>query len=156
MPRKGPALRRELTPDPVYRSVLVTQLIIKILQRGKRSTAEGIVYEALATVETKTGSDPISALKNALENVKPQLEVKSRRVGGATYQVPVEVKSKRAQALAIRWLVDSARKRKDKHMSDKIFNELYDAYEKKGAAVKKREDVHKMAESNKAFAHFRW
>ena len=110
----------------------------------------------MRVVETKTGSEPVGVLKDALESIRPQLEVRSRRVGGATYQVPVEVKSKRAQALAIRWLVDSARKRKDKHMSDKIFNELYDAYEKKGSAVKKREDVHKMAESNKAFAHFRW
>ena len=123
---------------------------------GKRSTAEKIVYGAFEVIHKKVGSEPIKVFHEALENVQPQLEVRSRRVGGATYQVPVEVKNKRAQALAIRWLVDSARKRKDKNMSDRIFNELYDAYEKKGAAVKKREDVHKMAESNKAFAHFRW
>ena len=123
---------------------------------GKRSTEEKILYDALDIIKKKNNEDPLKVFNNAVSNVKPNLECRSRRVGGATYQVPVEVKSKRAQALAIRWLVDSARKRKDKHMSDKIFNELYDAYEKKGAAVKKREDVHKMAESNKAFAHFRW
>ena len=123
---------------------------------GKKSTSERIVYGAFDLVSKKTDKTPIDFFHEALNNVKPALEVRSRRVGGATYQVPVEVKSKRAQALAIRWLVESARKRKDKHMADKIFNELYDAYEKKGAAVKKREDVHKMAESNKAFAHFRW
>ena len=123
---------------------------------GKRSTAEKILYDALDKIKSKNNEDPLKIFNTAISNVKPNLECRSRRVGGATYQVPVEVKSKRAQALAIRWLVDSARKRKDKHMSDKIFNELFDAYEKKGAAVKKREDVHKMAESNKAFAHFRW
>ena len=123
---------------------------------GKRSTAEKILYDALDKIKSKNNEDPLKLFNTAISNVKPNLECRSRRVGGATYQVPVEVKSKRAQALAIRWLVDSARKRKDKHMSDKIFNELFDAYEKKGAAVKKREDVHKMAESNKAFAHFRW
>ena len=128
----------------------------RIMQDGKKSVSERIVYGAFDIVFSKTNKKPIEFFHEALDNVKPNLEVRSRRVGGATYQVPVEVKSKRAQALAIRWLVDSARKRKDKHMSDKIFNELYDAYEKKGAAVKKREDVHKMAESNKAFAHFRW
>ena len=123
---------------------------------GKRSTAEKILYDALDKIKQKGNEDPIKVFNNAINNVKPNLEVRSRRVGGATYQVPGEVKSKRAQALAIRWLVESARKRKDKPMSDKIFNELYDAYEKKGAAVKKKEAVHKMAESNKAFAHFRW
>ena len=123
---------------------------------GKRSTAEKILYDALEKIKGKDNNDPLKVFNLAINNVKPHLECRSRRVGGATYQVPVEVKNKRAQALAIRWLVDSARKRKDKHMADKIFNELYDAYEKKGAAVKKREDVHKMAESNKAFAHFRW
>ena len=118
--------------------------------------AAKIVYDAIEKIKTKSKDEPINIFNEAINNIKPTVEVRSRRVGGATYQVPVEVKSKRAQALAIRWLVDSARKRKDKHMSDKIFNELFDAYEKKGAAVKKREDVHKMAESNKAFAHFRW
>ena len=123
---------------------------------GKRSTAERILYGALDKIKDTKKQDPIKTFNDAINNVKPNVECRSRRVGGATYQVPVEVKSKRAQALAIRWLVDASRKRKDKHMSDKIFNELYDAYEKKGSAVKKREDVHKMAESNKAFAHFRW
>ena len=123
---------------------------------GKKTTAEKIVYDALNKIKSKSKDEPITVFNEAINNIKPTVEVRSRRVGGATYQVPVEVKSKRAQALAIRWLVESARKRKDKHMADKIFNELYDAYEKKGAAVKKREDVHKMAESNKAFAHFRW
>ena len=123
---------------------------------GKRSTAERILYTALDKIKETKKEDPLKVFNTAISNVRPNIEVRSRRVGGATYQVPVEVKSKRAQALAIRWLVDSARKRKDKYMSDKIFSELFDAYEKKGAAVKKREDVHKMAESNKAFAHFRW
>ena len=123
---------------------------------GKRSTAEKILYDALDKIKSKNNEDPLKIFNTAISNVKPNVECRSRRVGGATYQVPVEVKTKRAQALAIRWLVDSARKRKDKNMSDRIFNELFDAYEKKGAAVKKREDVHKMAESNKAFAHFRW
>ena len=123
---------------------------------GKKNVAEKIIYEAMDKIKEKSKDEPIKVFNEAINNIKPTVEVRSRRVGGATYQVPVEVKSKRAQALAIRWLVDSARKRKDKNMSDRIFNELYDAYEKKGAAVKKREDVHKMAESNKAFAHFRW
>ena len=125
-------------------------------QEQERGIAAKIVYDAIDKIKTKTKEEPINIFNEAINNIKPTVEVRSRRVGGATYQVPVEVKSKRAQALAIRWLVESARKRKDKHMADKIFNELYDAYEKKGAAVKKREDVHKMAESNKAFAHFRW
>ena len=123
---------------------------------GKKTIAEKIVYDAIEKIKTKSKDEPITVFNQAITNIKPTVEVRSRRVGGATYQVPVEVKAKRSQALAIRWLVESARKRKDKHMADKIFNELYDAYEKKGAAVKKREDVHKMAESNKAFAHFRW
>ena len=156
MPRKGPATRRSLQPDPIYRSTLVTQLVNKILQRGKRSVAERIVYDALKTVEEKTGSDPIDTLKRAIENVRPQLEVRSRRVGGATYQVPVEVKAKRAQALALRWLMDATRKRKNKSMAEKLYAELMDASQNKGSAIKKREDTHKMAESNKAFAHFRW
>ena len=123
---------------------------------GKKYSAERIVYGAFDRIKDKSGNEPLDVFKDALEKVKPQVEVRSRRVGGATYQVPMEVRSSRSQALAIRWLIDASRKRKDKHMSDKIFNELYDAYEKKGAAVKKKEDVHKMAESNKAFAHFRW
>ena len=156
MPRKGPVPKREVIPDPKYGNVKLAKFVNNLMQRGKKSTAEKIIYSALDQVSTKSKRDPLEIFEEALDKVGPQVEVKSRRVGGATYQVPVEVKSKRAQALAIRWLVDSARKRKDKHMSDKIFNELFDAYEKKGAAVKKREDVHKMAESNKAFAHFRW
>ena len=156
MSRKRKAPVRKIYPDPRYKSVVISKFINSIMYDGKRSTAEKILYDALDKIKEKGKEDPIKVFNSAISNVKPNLEVRSRRVGGATYQVPVEVKSKRAQALAIRWLVDSARKRKDKHMSDKIFNELYDAYEKKGLAVKKREDVHKMAESNKAFAHFRW
>ena len=156
MSRKRKAPVRKIYPDPKYRSVVISKFINSIMYDGKRSTAEKILYDALDKIKQKGKEDPLKVFNNAINNVKPNLEVRSRRVGGATYQVPVEVKSKRAQALAIRWLVESARKRKDKHMADKIFNELYDAYEKKGAAVKKREDVHKMAESNKAFAHFRW
>ena len=156
MPRRRVPVKREILPDPKFGDQLLAKFINHVMESGKKSIAESIVYGALDRVQEKNGGDPLEVFNQALENIAPMVEVKSRRVGGATYQVPVEVKSKRAQALAIRWLVDSARKRKDKHMADKIFNELYDAYEKKGAAVKKREDVHKMAESNKAFAHFRW
>ena len=156
MPRKGPAPRRELMPDPVYRSVLVTQLVNKILLRGKRSLSERIVYEALDIVKDKTGSEPIATLKRAVENVKPQLEVKSRRVGGATYQVPVDVRPRRATTLAIRWLVGYSRQRREKTMALRLANEILDASNSIGAAVKRREDMHKMAESNKAFAHYRW
>ncbi len=156
MPRKGPPPRRELMPDPIYRSVLVTQFVNKVLQRGKRSVAERTVYEALDTVKDKTGSEPIATLKRAMENVKPQLEVKSRRVGGATYQVPVEVRPRRATTLAIRWLVGYARQRREKTMAQRLANELLDASNGIGSAVKRREDMHKMAESNKAFAHYRW
>jgi len=156
MSRKRKAPVRKVYPDPKFRSDLVSKFINSIMYDGKRSTAEKILYDALDKIKETNKQDPIKTFNDAISNVKPNVECRSRRVGGATYQVPVEVKSKRAQALAIRWLVDASRKRKDKHMSDKIFNELYDAYEKKGSAVKKREDVHKMAESNKAFAHFRW
>ena len=156
MSRKRKAPKKIPVIDPKYKSVIIPKLINSIMYDGKKVTAEKIVYEAIEKIKTKSKDEPITVFNDAINNVRPTVEVRSRRVGGATYQVPVEVKSKRAQALAIRWLVDSARKRKDKHMSDKIFNELYDAYEKKGSAVKKREDVHKMAESNKAFAHFRW
>ena len=156
MPRKGPAPRRELMPDPIYRSVLVTQFVNKVLQRGKRSVAERTVYEALEVVKDKTGAEPIATLKRAMENVKPQLEVKSRRVGGATYQVPVEVRPRRATTLAIRWLVGYARQRREKTMAQRLANELLDASNGIGSAVKRREDMHKMAESNKAFAHYRW
>ena len=156
MSRKRKAPVRKVYPDPKFHSEVVSKFINSIMYDGKRSTAEKILYDALDKIKSKNNEDPLKIFNSAISNVKPNLECRSRRVGGATYQVPVEVKNKRAQALAIRWLIDSARKRKDKHMSDKIFNELYDAYEKKGSAVKKREDVHKMAESNKAFAHFRW
>ena len=156
MPRKGPATRRSLQPDPIYRSTLVTQLVNKILQRGKRSVAERIVYDALKTVEEKTGSDPIDTLNRAIENVRPQLEVRSRRVGGATYQVPVEGRPRRATTLAIRWLVGFARDRRERTMADRLANELLDASNGLGATVKRREDTHKMAEANKAFAHYRW
>ena len=156
MPRKGPAPRRELNPDPVYRSLLVTQLMNKVMLRGKKSTAEKIVYDALAMIEKKTGSEPIATLKRAIENVKPPLEVRSRRVGGATYQVPVEVKPRRATTLAIRWVVDYARARREKTMAECLANELMDAANGLGASMKKRDDMQKMAESNKAFAHYRW
>jgi len=156
MPRKGPAPRRQLQPDPIYRSVLVTQIVNKVLQRGKRSTAERIVYDALATIEEKTGTDPIVTLKRAIDNVRPQLEVKSRRVGGATYQVPVEVKPNRANTLAIRWVVGYSRQRRERSMSERLANELLDASNGVGAAAKRKEDLHKMAESNRAFAHYRF
>ena len=154
--RKNAAPRRELNPDPVYDSVLVTQFVNKILQRGKRSTAERIVYEALETVTEKTGGEPISVLKRAVDNTRPQLEVRSRRVGGATYQVPVEISPQRATSLAMRWLVACARSRDGKNMQDKLANELIDAANERGEAVKKREDTHRMAEANKAFSHYRW
>ena len=156
MPRKGPAPRRELPPDPVYHSVLVTQLVNKVLQRGKRSLSERIVYTALEQVEQKSGSEPLGVLKRAIENVKPQLEVKSRRVGGATYQVPVEVRPRRATTLGIRWMVGFARQRREKTVAERLANEILDASNGLGASVKRREDMHKMAESNKAFAHYRW
>jgi small subunit ribosomal protein S7 len=156
MPRKGPPPRRELMPDPIYRSVLVTQVVNKILSRGKRTLAERIVYDSLDVVRDKTGSEPLSTLKRAVENVKPQIEVKSRRVGGATYQVPVEVRPRRANTLAIRWLVGYSRQRREKTMALRLANEILDAANGVGNAVKRREDMHKMAESNKAFAHYRW
>ena len=156
MPRKGPAPRRELMPDPIYRSVLVTQIVNKVLARGKRSVAERIVYDALEIIKDKTGSEPTATLKRGIENVKPQLEVKSRRVGGATYQVPVEVRPRRANTLAIRWVVGYSRQRREKTMAGRLANELMDASNGIGSAVKRREDMHKMAESNKAFAHYRW
>ncbi len=156
MPRNGPPARRELVPDPVYRSVIVTQLVNKILSRGKRSLAERIVYEALGIVSEKTGSEPIATLKRALDNTRPELEVKSRRVGGATYQVPVDVRPRRATTLSIRWLVTYSRQRRERTMAQRLANEILDASNGLGAAVKRREDMHKMAESNKAFAHYRW
>ena len=156
MSRKRRAPKKIPVVDPKYKSVVIPKLINSIMFDGKKMTAEKIVYDAIEKIKTKSKDEPITVFNDAINNVRPTVEVRSRRVGGATYQVPVEVKSKRSQALALRWLIDASRKRKDKKMSDKIFNELFDAYEKKGAAVKKREDVHKMAESNKAFAHFRW
>ena len=156
MPRKGPAPRRELQPDPVYRSVLVTQLINKVLLSGKKTTAERIVYSAFDIVAEKTGGDPVAAFKRAVDNVRPQLEVRSRRVGGATYQVPVEVRPRRATTLAVRWLVGYARDRRERTMAERLANEILDASNGIGASVKRREDLHKMAESNKAFAHYRW
>jgi small subunit ribosomal protein S7 len=143
-------------PDPVYNSPLVTQMVNKILLRGKRALAESIVYGALEGCREKTGSDPVVTLKRAMDNVKPTLEVKSRRVGGATYQVPVEVSAKRATTLGLRWLVNYSRARREKTMVERLMNELLDASNGLGAAVKRREDTHKMAESNKAFAHYRW
>ncbi|AUH69907.1 MULTISPECIES: 30S ribosomal protein S7 [Gordonia] len=156
MPRKGPAPKRPLISDPVYGSPLVTQLVNKILLDGKKSTAERIVYEALEQAREKTGTDPVVTLKRALDNVKPTLEVKSRRVGGATYQVPVEVKPGRANTLALRWLVTFSRQRREKTMVERLANELLDASNGLGASVKRREDTHKMAEANRAFAHYRW
>jgi small subunit ribosomal protein S7 len=139
-------------PDPIYHSVLVTQIVNKVLQRGKRSTAERIMYQACAIIEEKSGAEPLATLKRAVDNVKPQLEVKSRRVGGATYQVPVEVRPRRANTLAIRWIVGYSRQRREKTMAERLANELLDASNGVGASVKRREDMHKMAESNKAFA----
>jgi len=156
MPRKGPAPRRPLVVDPVYNSPLVTQLVNKILLDGKRSTAESIVYGALEGARDKNGTDPVVTLKRALDNIRPALEVKSRRVGGATYQVPVEVRAVRQTTLGLRWLVSYAAQRREKTMVERLMNELLDASNGLGAAVKRREDMHKMAESNKAFAHYRW
>jgi small subunit ribosomal protein S7 len=156
VPRSGPAPRRELIPDPVYHSVLVTQVVNKVLSRGKRTLAERIVYDALADVAEKAGGDPVAILKKAVENTRPELEVKSRRVGGATYQVPVEVRPRRATTLAIRWLVSFSQQRREKTAAERLSNEIRDAANGIGAAAKRREDMHKMAESNKAFAHYRW
>ncbi|MFC4590429.1 30S ribosomal protein S7 [Sphaerisporangium corydalis] len=156
MPRKGPAGRRQLVADPVFNSPLVTALINKVLLNGKRSLAQSIVYDALEGAKDKSGNDPVVTLKRALDNVKPTLEVRSRRVGGATYQVPVEVRAARSTTLALRWLVQYSRARREKTMTERLMNELLDASNGLGASVKRREDTHKMAESNKAFAHYRW
>lgn len=156
MSRKGSAPKRELKPDPVYKSLLVSQLVNKVLLSGKKSVAERIVYDALDVISEKSGGDPIAVLKRSVDQVKPQLEVRSRRVGGATYQVPVEVRPRRATTLAIRWLVEYARDRRENKMSERLANELLDASNGVGSSIKRREDLHKMAESNKAFAHFRW
>ncbi|MGF1663505.1 MAG: 30S ribosomal protein S7, partial [Kineosporiaceae bacterium] len=155
MPRKGPAPRRPLVVDPVYTSPLVTQLVNKVLVDGKKSLAERTVYGALEGCRTKNGTDPVITLKRALDNVKPTLEVRSRRVGGSTYQVPVDVRPVRSTTLALRWIVTYARSRREKTMTERLMNEILDASNGLGAAVKRREDMHKMAESNKAFAHYR-
>jgi small subunit ribosomal protein S7 len=156
MPRKGPAPKRPVVADPVHEAPVVTQLVNKILVKGKKGLAEKIVYGALAGVSTKTGQEPVEVLRKALDNVRPTLEVRSRRVGGSTYQVPVEVKPHRANTLALRWLVSYARSRREKTMTDRLTNEILDASNGLGAAVKRREDTHKMAEANQAFAHYRW
>ena len=156
MSRKKSAPKKNLIADPVYKSTIIPKLINSLMYDGKKTVAEKIVYDAIEKIKSKSKDDPLNIFNTAISNIKPALEVRSRRVGGATYQVPVEVKSKRSQALALRWLIDASRKRKDKNMADKIFNEIYDAYQNKGSAIKKKEDTHKMAESNKAFAHFRW
>ena len=156
MSRKIRAPKKIPIVDPVYKSTIIPKLINSIMYDGKKTVAEKIVYDALDKLKTKGKEEPINIFNEAINNIKPTVEVRSRRVGGATYQVPVEVKSKRSQALALRWLIDASRKRKNKKMADKIFNEIIDAYQNKGSAIKKKEDTHKMAESNKAFAHFRW
>ena len=154
--RRAPADVRKLDPDPIYQSVLVTQLINKVLLKGKKGAARRIVYTAMDTVERRTGGDPLPTLKRAIDNVRPQMEVRTRRVGGTSYQVPVEVRPRRAQTLSVRWLVEFARKRRENTMSERLANEILDAANRTGSAVKRREDIHKMAESNKAFAHYRW
>jgi small subunit ribosomal protein S7 len=156
MPRKGPAPRRDLVSDPIYHSVVVTQLVNKVMLHGKRSLAEHIVYEAMEQMAAKSGDDALAMVKRAVDNVKPPLEVKSRRVGGATYQVPVEVRPRRSTTLAIRWIVDFARARREKTMAECLAAELTDAANGLGAAVKKRDDMQKMAESNRAYAHYRY
>ena len=156
MSRKRSAPKKIQLVDPKYKSTVIPKLINSIMYDGKKTIAEKIVYDALERIKGKSKDEPLTIFTEAINNLKPTVEVRSRRVGGATYQVPVEVKHKRSQALAIRWLIEASRKRKDKKMSDRIFNEIYDAYQKKGSAIKKKEDTHKMAESNKAFAHFRW
>ena len=156
MSRKNRAPRKILLVDSKYKSTIIPKLINSIMNDGKKTIAEKIIYDAIDKIKSKSKEEPINIFNEAINNLRPTVEVRSRRVGGATYQVPVEVKSKRSHALALRWLVEASRKRKDKQMSDKIFNEIYDAYQNKGLAIKKKEDTHKMAESNKAFAHFRW
>ena len=156
MPRRGNVDKREILPDPVYNSVLVTKFINNVVRDGKKTVAERIFYGALNLMEERTGEDPVKLFKRALENARPQVEVKSRRVGGSTYQVPVEVSSQRQQSLAIRWLINYSRARHEKTMMQKLAGELLDAASNRGATVKKRDDTHRMAEANKAFAHYRW
>ena len=156
MSRKSSAPKRKFDPDYKYNSLILSKFINFVMYDGKKSVAEKIIYGALNQIKEKTKDDPIKIFNEAINNIRPNLEVRSRRVGGATYQVPVEVKTKRSQTLALRWLLEATKKRKNKSMSEKLFNELMDAYQRKGSAIKKREDTHKMAESNKAFAHYRW
>jgi small subunit ribosomal protein S7 len=156
VPRKGPAVRREIQPDPVYQNVLVTQLINKVLLDGKKTLAERTVYKALEVISERTANDPVITLKKAVENVRPLLEVRSRRVGGANYQVPVEVRAPRGTTLALRWLVNNSRARKEHSMAERLVGEIMDAANGQGVSVKRREDMHKMAEANRAFAHYRW
>ncbi|HSJ27291.1 MAG TPA: 30S ribosomal protein S7 [Acidimicrobiia bacterium] len=154
--RRAPAQKRTIAPDPVFRSVLVSQVINKVLLKGKKETARTIVYDALELIERRANQDPVNVLKRAVDNLRPQLEVRSRRVGGSSYQVPIEVSPRRSNTLAIRWLVSFARRRREPTMSARLANEILDASNNTGAAMKRKEDVHKMAESNKAFAHYRW
>jgi small subunit ribosomal protein S7 len=154
--RRAPAEVRDIDPDPIYRSVLVSQVINKVLWRGKKGAARRIVYGSMDIIEQRTGSDPLPTLKRGIDNIRPSLEVRSRRVGGSSYQIPIEVRPRRSQTLAVRWLVEFARKRKEPTMAMRLANEILDAANRTGAAVKRKEDVHKMAESNKAFAHYRW
>ena len=156
MSRKNRAPQRKIYYDSKYESLILSKFINFLMYDGKKAAAEKLIYNTLKQIGEKTKEDPIKVFNDAINNIRPNLEVRSRRVGGATYQVPVEVKTKRSQTLALRWLLEASRKRKNKSMSEKLFNELMDAYQRKGSAIKKREDVHKMAESNKAFAHFRW
>jgi small subunit ribosomal protein S7 len=156
MPRKGPAQKREIAPDPIYQNPLVTQLINKVLQDGKKSLSERIVYKSLEIISERTANDPVITLKRAVDNTRPLLEVRSRRVGGATYQVPVEVRAGRGTTLALRWLVNYSRNRREHSMAERLVGEIMDAANGQGGAVKRREDIHKMAEANKAFAHYRW
>jgi len=156
MPRKGPVPKREILPDPKYKSVLAMRFISRLMHDGKKSVAENIFYQSLDALGEKAGEDPLRAFEKAVDNVKPHVEVKSRRVGGATYQVPIEVRPERQTSLAIRWLINYARSRGEKGMVDKLSNEFLDAYNQRGGAVKKKEDTHRMAEANKAFAHYRW
>jgi len=156
MPRRGPASKRNLAPDPVYNSVVVSQFINRIMVDGKKSRAEEIVHGALNIIGQREGIDPVQVLQKSVENVRPLLEVRSRRVGGATYQVPVEVKTRRSHTLAIRWIVSFARTRREKTMAQRLAGELLDAASRTGASIKKKEDLHRMAEANKAFAHYRW
>jgi small subunit ribosomal protein S7 len=154
--RRSAAEVRKVRPDPVYGSVLVNQVVNKVLWKGKKELSRKIVYDALNLVERRRGDDPLNTLKRAIDNIRPSVEVRSRRVGGSSYQVPVEVRPRRANTLAVRWLVEFARKRREKTMAERLANEILDAADNTGAAVKRRDDIHKMAESNKAFAHYRW